>query len=49
MFKVGEYLNQDTGRTRWAVLDTVSRCWYFPPRHGRKAAEQMAARLNRGV
>lgn len=34
-------------RSRWAVLCRASACYYFPARYGRKAAETMAARMNK--
>ena len=42
-----QYRDNDTGRTRWAVLDRSARVWYFPARYGRAAAQRMAAILNR--
>ena len=32
---------------RWAVLDTITRTWYFPALNGKKAAQSMAADLNK--
>ena len=46
MFWIGRYLDPETGRTRWACLDYVSRVWYFPKRYGRDAAERLAQSLN---
>ncbi len=34
-------------RDRWAVHCAASGCFYFPARYGRRAAESMAARMNR--
>lgn len=45
-YKAGQYKDPDTGRTRWAMLDTLSRCWYIPDRYGKRAAERLAARAN---
>lgn len=42
MFTVGKYKN------RWAVLDTVSNCWYFAEKTGLAAAVAFAQRLNNG-
>lgn len=46
MFETGLYLDQDTGRERWAVLDCRTHVWYFPKRYGRRAAEVLCRRLN---
>jgi len=46
MFTASQYFDQDTGKTRWAVLDTRARVYYFPSRYGRRAAVTMAERLN---
>lgn len=42
-----QYRDPATGRTRWAVLHGLTRCWYFPTRYGQVAALDMARRLNR--
>lgn len=36
-----------SARDRWAVYCAASRCFYFPARYGRKAAETMAGRMNK--
>lgn len=41
-----QYRDQDTGRTRWAVLHASSGCWYFPARYGKAAAERLARQRN---
>lgn len=46
MYTAEQYHDQDTNRTRWAVLDRSSSVWYFPTQYGRKAAERMANQLN---
>lgn len=46
-YQVGEYRDQDTGRTRWAVYASASCVWVFPRKYGRDAARILAARLNR--
>lgn len=38
-------LYRDSGRVRWAVLDTQSRVWYFVGK-GRKFCEAKARELN---
>lgn len=47
-FGIGRYRDNDTGRERWAVVDTVTHVWFFPEIYGKKAAERLAAKLNRG-
>lgn len=37
-----QYRDNDTGRTRWAVLHSGTGCWYFPERYGKRAAEKLA-------
>lgn len=46
-YTVATYRDQDTGRERFAVLDTQSRVFYFAARYGRKAAQVLADRLNK--
>lgn len=46
MFSVGQYFNQDTGRSRYGVFDTQSQVWYFPERYGKREAERLATQLN---
>lgn len=43
MFVIEKY------RGRWAVLDLVSGCFYFPEKPGKKNAQRYAARLNNDV
>jgi hypothetical protein len=47
-FSAQLYRDQDTGRTKWAVLDLATRVWYFLPegRRGSAAAHQMAHAMN---
>jgi len=40
------YRDQDTGRSRWAVLGPRA-AWYFPRRYGKAAAHALCRRLNR--
>lgn len=47
-FSLGLYHDQDTGRTRWAVLGPTST-WYFPTTYGRLAAMRLCEQLNRSV
>lgn len=47
MFDVGIYRDQDTGRSRWAVLETNTYTWYFPTRYGRAAALAYCRKLNK--
>lgn len=42
----GIYLDQDTGRQRWAVVGPTD-VWYFPKHYGRKAARALCRRLNK--
>ena len=44
-YEAGKYLDQDTGRWRWAVCDR-NGVKYFPKRYGKLAAELLAYRLN---
>lgn len=48
-FRAGRYLDPDTGRFRWAVLDPTSCVWYFPKRYGKTEAQRLAARLNKEI
>jgi hypothetical protein len=41
------YRDPDSGRDRWAVLDLLTRAWYFPSSYGRRAAERLARTLNK--
>lgn len=45
IFSIGLY--RGGGRVRWAVLHSQTGAWYFPTRYGKRAAEQLCARLNR--
>lgn len=45
-YAAARYYDTDTARMRWAVLQTATRCWYFPNRYGERAARQLARRLN---
>ncbi len=45
-YSTGKYLDQDTGRARWAVIGPGD-VWYFAARHGHKAASALCRRLNR--
>jgi hypothetical protein len=49
MFSVGKYYDTETQRHRWAVWCASSQVWYFPTRYGRKCAEALANRLNKGA
>lgn len=40
------YLDNDTGRSRWAVLHHSSGTWYFPKHYGMRSAVAMAHRMN---
>lgn len=46
-YVVGLYTNYSTGRSRHAVLCTVTNCWYFPTRYGKKAAHSLADKMNK--
>lgn len=45
MYTAGIYKSSE-GRTRWAVLDTVTLTWIFPGRTGKTAARHKAKELN---
>ena len=47
MYSAQQYRDTDSGRYRWAVLCSVTSCWYFPKQYGKAAAEAMAARMNK--
>ena len=47
-YSVGIYRDAATGRNRIAVYDSGARVWYFARRYGNRAAQSLAARLNRG-
>lgn len=40
------YYDYETGRRKVAVLCSTTRCYYFPIRHGKKAAIALCNRLN---
>lgn len=42
MFTIEKYKN------KWAVLDLVSGCFYFPEKSGKRAALEYARVLNQG-
>ena len=41
MYVIGKYENR-----KWAVLDTVTRVWYFASTPGKRAAQAYANTLN---
>lgn len=45
-YSVGRYYDQDSGRTRWAVVGPAD-VWYFAKRHGKEAARMLCKRMNR--
>lgn len=49
MYKLGQYLNPETNRCQWAVLDCDTCVWYFADRYGKKAAEQLQIKLMAGA
>lgn len=49
MYIIGHYRDSETNRKRWAVFDSDSKIWYFPDSYGKRAAQALADRLNRGV
>jgi hypothetical protein len=48
-FSSQQYRDPDTGRQRWAVSCPKTSVWYFPGHYGKRAATQLASRLNRGA
>lgn len=48
MYSIGQYYDQDTNRTRWAVFCGVTNTWYLPPKYGKRAAIKMSKQFNKG-
>lgn len=46
MFSLGQYFDQDTGRSRYGAFDNQSQVWYFPSQYGKIAVERLVSRLN---
>lgn len=44
-YSAGMYRGSE-GRERWAVFNSRTHTWTFPDRYGKKAAEQLARKLN---
>lgn len=41
-----QYYDYETGRTRYAVLCTETRCYYFAANYGKRAAQALANKMN---
>jgi hypothetical protein len=48
-YQTNLYRDPDTGRERWAVLETSTRVWYFPENYGMRAAVALCNRLSRNA
>lgn len=46
-YEAAIYRGHGAYRDRWAVYCKATSVFYFPARYGRKAAESMAARMNK--
>lgn len=47
MYSAQKWYNQDTNRAKWAVLCSITNCWYFPNTRSHRAAVQLANRMNK--
>lgn len=48
-YVVVHYFSDATQRTRFAVYCKASSTFYFPKQYGKRPAQRLAARLNRGA
>ena len=48
-FEAGQYRDPNTGRYRWAVLQSPSNVWHFPDNYGKSAAISLTSKLKRTV
>jgi hypothetical protein len=48
-YSTAQAVDSDTGRKRWAAYCRATRTFYFPATHGKRAADRLAARLNKEV